>query len=188
MATGTIPFVLEVICNVNIFTGSKTLDAASYTTGFAYDSADRPTTVTYPTGETVTQTYTARGLPNTLSGSAVGSLVTGMLYNQMGQVTQINPGNGTQTAFGYWDVGGANDNAGGYYGRLWRIQTAGPGGDLQDVRHTWDAGANLIQREDVQGGEIENFGYDFLDRLVSASGPYTEGYTYNQIGNMMSKN
>jgi RHS repeat-associated protein len=38
------------------------------------------------------------------------------------------------------------------------------------------------------GNEIETFGYDFLDRLTSVSGAYSETYTYNQIGNMMSKN
>ena len=36
--------------------------------------------------------------------------------------------------------------------------------------------------------QVETFGYDFLDRLTSASGPYTESYTYNQIGNILTKN
>ena len=38
------------------------------------------------------------------------------------------------------------------------------------------------------GNETESFTYDFLDRLTSVSGAYTESYTYNQIGNMLTKN
>jgi YD repeat-containing protein len=59
---------------------------------------------------------------------------------------------------------------------------------LQDVKHTWDAAGDLVQREDIKAGEIEQFGYDFLGRLTSASGPYTETYTYDQIGNIKSRN
>jgi RHS repeat-associated protein len=36
--------------------------------------------------------------------------------------------------------------------------------------------------------ETESFGYDILDRLTSVSGAYSESYSYNQIGNMLSKN
>ncbi|MFA4835693.1 MAG: RHS repeat-associated core domain-containing protein [Dehalococcoidia bacterium] len=166
----------------------RTIDSSEYVTGFAYDSGDRLATVTYPTGETVTQAYSQRGLPNTLSGSMVGNLVTGMTYNQLGEVTEINLGNGAQTNFGYWDVGGGNDTTGGYYGRLWKINTTSGGNTLQNVTHTWDAGGNLSQRQDTVASETETFGYDFLDRLVSASGAYTQSYSYNQIGNITAMN
>jgi hypothetical protein len=38
------------------------------------------------------------------------------------------------------------------------------------------------------GNETEIFGYDFLDRLTSVSGAYAESYSYNQIGNMLTRN
>jgi hypothetical protein len=38
------------------------------------------------------------------------------------------------------------------------------------------------------GYDTEEFGYDFLDRLTSVSDAYSETYTYNQIGNLLSKN
>jgi len=41
----------------------RTVDGGTYTTEFNYDGADRLKTVTYPTGETVTQQYSTRGLP-----------------------------------------------------------------------------------------------------------------------------
>ena len=139
----------------------------------------------------VTSGYDLRGLPYSLSGSTAGAIVNSVLYNQLGQITEINLGNSVRTTYGYWGVGGAYDTAVGYYGKLWEIKVAKqPGGSpvLMDVKHTWDAGGNLTQREDVIAAQTEAFGYDFLDRLTSVSGPYSESYAYNQIGNITSKN
>jgi RHS repeat-associated protein len=118
-------------------------------------------------------------------------MVNSVLYNQLGQMTEINLGNGLKTTYGYWGTGGAYDTAGGYYGKLWEIKTSKQPGSspvLLDIKHTWDAGGNLTQREDVVATQTETFGYDFVDRLTSVSGAYTESYAYNQIGNITSKN
>jgi hypothetical protein len=102
------------------------------------------TSITYPiTGETVTQEYNGRGLPYSLSGSAVGDLVSNTLYNYLGQISEIQLGNGLRTMYGYWNVGTMYDTTGRYYGKLWRVQTAqGPWNDvvLHDEKYTWDAG------------------------------------------------
>ncbi|RXM12884.1 hypothetical protein EO238_28845, partial [Citrobacter sp. AAK_AS5] len=66
---------------------TRTVDSVNYSTSCTYDSADRVLTVTYPTGEVVTQGYNGRGLPYSLSGSLAGNLVTSTFYNQLGQVT-----------------------------------------------------------------------------------------------------
>jgi len=167
----------------------RTVSSVNYTTSFAYDGADRNTTITYPTGEVVTQAYNGRGLPNTLSGATAGSLVTGTTYNALGLVTQITLGNTFKTTFGYYGTGGTYDTTGGYYGRLWEIKTLPQAGGtaVQDVKHTWDAGGNLATRQDVFTSETETFTYDFLDRLTGVSGPYTESFTYNAIGNILTK-
>ena len=169
----------------------KIVDSVTYTTQYTYDGADRIATITYPTNEVVTQTYNGRGLPYTLSGTTAGSLVTSALYNQLGSMTEINLNNSTKTTFGYYGTGGTYDTTGGYYGRLWEIKTTKqPGGTpvLQDVKHTWDAGANLTQRQDLVSSETENFTYDNVDRLTGVSGAYTESFSYNEIGNITSKN
>jgi RHS repeat-associated protein len=170
---------------------TRTIDSVPYSTQFTYDGANRVTSITYPTGEMVTQEYNERGLPYSLSGSVVGELVTSTLYNYLGQVNEIYLGNGLSTIYGYWDVGTIYDTTGGYYGKLWRVQTAqAPWHDMvvQDEKYTWDEAGNMTQREDVLTSERETFTYDFLDRLTSASGPYSESYTYDEIGNITSKN
>jgi RHS repeat-associated protein len=117
------------------------------------------------------------------------SLVSNTEYNHLGQVTEINLGNGLTTTFGYWGVGGAYDTTGGYFGNLWEIKTFPEvGSALQDVKHTWDGAGNLTQREDVIAQETESFAYDFLDRLTAVSGPYSHSYSYDEIGNITSMN
>jgi RHS repeat-associated protein len=149
----------------------KTIDSTLYTTQYTYDAADRVVTITYPNNETLTQAYNERGLPDNLTGSSTGNLVTDTLYNFLGQMTDLNLGNSTKTTFGYYGTGGAYDTSGGYYGRLWEIKTSKQGAaDLQDVQHTWDAGGNLTQRQNVYAGETENFIYDSLDRLTNDDG------------------
>jgi uncharacterized protein RhaS with RHS repeats len=66
------------------------------------------------------------------------------------------------------------------------------------LQYTYDPAGNVLTIVDnkVLGGtQTQSFGYDPLDRLVSASaaggsagqGQYTESYTYNSIGNLTSK-
>ncbi len=169
---------------------TKTISSVPYTTTYTYDGLDRVATVTYPTGETVTNTYNGRGLPNTVSGSTVGNLVTNTLYNQLGNITEIDLNNGLKTTYGYYGTGGTYDTTGGYYGQLWEIKTLPQGGgtSLQDLQYTWDANGNLTTRQNLVASQTENFTYDSLDRLTGVSGAYTQSYAYNTIGDITSMN
>jgi RHS repeat-associated protein len=60
-----------------------------------------------------------------------------------------------------------------------------------DEASNWSAVSNSPSATTSAGSassETESFGYDILDRLTSVSGAYSESYSYNQIGNMLSKN
>ena len=164
----------------------KTISSVDYTTSYTYDGLDRAVTVTYPTGETVTNGYNGRGLPTTVSGSVAGSLVTNTLYNQLGAITQINLGNDLKTNYTYWGL----DYGTTAYGKLWEIKTQPQSGGtaLQDMQYTWDDAGNLTQRQNLVSSETENFTYDSLDRLTAVSGAYTQSYTYNTIGNITAMN
>ena len=165
-------------------------DNISYVTRYGYDGTDRLMWIIYPTGENVSQTYNGRGLPYTVSGNVAGNLVTSTYYNALGLITEMNFNNSLRTTFGYWGTNGTYDNTGGYYGRLWEIKTLPQAGGiaLLDIKHTWDAGGNLATRQDVLLSQTETFTYDTLDRLTGVTGPYSLNYTYNAIGNIMSKN
>ena len=107
------------------------------------------------------------------------------LYNQLGEITRINLGNGTYSTFTYYGL----DNSSGYYGKPWQTKTTKPNvGDLQSLTYTWDANGNLTQRVNAVTSETEDFAYDFLDRLTAVSGAYSNSFTYNTIGNITAMN
>ena len=166
----------------------KTINSVPYTTSYTYDGLDRIATITYPTGETVTNTYNGRGLPNAVSGSSVGNLVTNAVYNQLGDISEIDLNNGVKTTYGYYGTGGTYDTTGGYYGQLWQIKSATTVTTLLDVQYTWDADGNMTQRQNLVSSQTENFTYDSLDRLAAVSGAYSNSYSYNAIGDITSMN
>jgi len=142
----------------------------------------------------ITNSYNARGLPYTVSGSVAGNLVTSTLYNQLGAITEINLGNGVKTTYGYYGTGGAYDTTGGYYGRLWEIKSVSTSPDpdetRQDVVYTWDANGNMLSRVDnVPVTPVtEEFEYDSLDRLIEVSNAYSRTFGYDTIGNLTDNN
>ena len=165
---------------------TKTINSVPYTTSYTYDGLDRVATITYPTGETVTNSYNTGGMPSTVSSSTAGNLVTNTVYNQLGDISEIDLNNGVKTTYGYYGTGGTNDTTGGYYGQLWQIKSASQSTTLQDIQYTWDADGNLTQQQNLVSGQTENFTYDYLDRLATASGAYSQTYTYDALGNITS--
>lgn len=146
---------------------TKTINSVNYPTSYTYDGLDRITTITYPTGETVTNTYNTAGLPTTVSSSTAGNLVTNTVYNQLGDISEIDLNNGVKTTYGYYGTGGTYDTTGDYYGQLWEIKSTTQSGTLQDIQYTWDANGNLTQQQNLVSNQTENFTYDSLDRYLS---------------------
>jgi RHS repeat-associated protein len=170
---------------------TRTVNSVNYPTSYTYDGLNRVATITYPTGETVTNAYDAGGMPSTVSSSATGNLVTGTTYNQLGNISEIdlNSGvnnNGVKTTYGYYGTGGTNDTTGGYYGQLWQIKSTNQSTTLQDIKYSWDANGNLTQQQNLVSGQTENFTYDYLNRLTTSLGAYSQTYTYDALGNITS--
>ncbi len=67
---------------------------------------------------------------------------------------------------------------------------SGPPGvptSLQNLTYTYDDVGNVASVTDGVAGETLNYTYDELDRLTAVSGGLSESYTYNAIGNPLSK-
>ncbi|GEM_PF-2542958 len=120
-----------------------------------------------------------------------GTLVSSALYNQLGSMKEVNLGNGLRTLFNYHGIDAVDDaDPENYWGRLYRIKTLPQAGGtaLLHQKYWWDDNGNLATREDEVAAETERFSYDNLDRLVGVTGLYTESFSYDVLGNMMSKN
>ncbi|NWF65696.1 MAG: RHS repeat protein, partial [Chloroflexi bacterium] len=172
-----------------LLTESKQIPGGGqYVTSYAYNSADLPTSLTYPDGETVNYTYTDRMLLNSLAGTS--TYVSSTTYDSAGRIDLRILGNSRRTDYVYypWTQQG---------GRLQYIQsgTSGTPTSLQNLTYTYDPVGNVLTITDsIAGPQTQTFAYDALDRLTSASasggtsGLYSETYTYNAAtGNLASK-
>jgi RHS repeat-associated protein/uncharacterized repeat protein (TIGR01451 family) len=113
------------------------------TTSYTYDDAGQAATTTYPDDEAVAATYTTRGLPLTLSGSA-GTLVSAASYDMAGRLLgESFPAGGglsrTQSYYSWTQQGGA----------LQWIQVGGAAGTLLNLSYTYDAAGNLTSLTDL---------------------------------------
>ncbi len=153
--------------------------AGSFTTAYTYDQVDRVRTMTYPSGEVVTTTYNARGLPATLTGAE--TYVAGATYDAAGRLTQLQlQGGALQTSYAYspW-----TDNPNG--GRLQTLRS-GPSATphaLQDLAYTYDLTGNVQTITDA--GAATTYGYDALARLTTVAGQVR--YSYDPTGNLLRK-
>ena len=158
---------------------SKTINGAgTFTTSYAYDAMDRVVTMTYPSGEVVTQTYNnAAQLTQVRSATHNLAYASGMMYNPMGQLTQMSHGNNLTTTYTYAPLNS----------RLARIKV----GSWLDLSYGYDWVGNVKAITDTtNSGQVQSFNYDALDRLITATttsvgnGQYSESYQYNAIGNI----
>lgn len=149
----------------------------AYVTGWGYDEAGRVAQLRYPTGEVVETSFDTRGLVESVTGQLDGSAwhyLTGASYDAAGQVTLQLWGNGRATSYDY-----RPDSL-----RLERLQVTG---GLLDLHYAYDPVGNVKGITDTVPAETTTFGYDERDRLVSAAGPYNEGYDYSAMGNVLTR-
>lgn len=180
-----------------------------YSRAHAYDSLGRPTTlaVTIDTAYTVATTYVASGPDagkvDTLTyptGFAVKNI-----YNSYGYLWKVQRTNDAADATVYWQANG--QNAAGQvtsellgngltqtrtYDALFRITAitaSNGGGAVHNLTYSFDTVGNVVQRQSLTQNVTENFAYDVLNRLTSASGPglVTRSFDYNAVGNMTYK-
>lgn len=179
-----------------------------YARNHSYDSLGRPTTlaVTVDAGYTVTTTYVASGADagkvDTVTYPTGFSVKN--VYNSYGYLWKVQRTNNADTTV-YWQAN--SQNAAGSvtsellgngltttrtYDALFRmtaIASSNAGGAVHNHAYSFDAIGNVIQRQDSTQGVTENFAFDVLNRLTSASGPglTTRSFDYNAIGNITYK-
>src|SRR5439155_9177521 len=94
-------------------------------------------------------------------------------------------GNGVITTYTYSNSGNMSCTQQNF--RLCTLQTLlGVNPSYQNFTYSYDSGGNVTGITDTVNGN-QTFGYDELNRLTSAMGPYgNQTYSYNEIGNMLS--
>ena len=72
---------------------TRTIDGHNYTTSHQFNTANQPTQTTYPSGRVINL---SKGRP-----ASLGSYLTSVTYNGIGQLTGTNLGNGVSESYGY---------------------------------------------------------------------------------------
>lgn len=151
----------------------------SYSTGWTYDAMSRVRTMTYPDGEVVSVPYNNQGMPTSLTSSLGVSYVSSSNYTSTGQLLSMNFGSGVTTNYTY-----NSQNM-----RLTQLTTSG---NLQNLAYQYDNVGNVTRITDTLRTEVSAFTYDDFNRLTNinltgGSDPYSQGWTYDAIGNILTR-
>ena len=136
-------------------------------------------TVTYPDGFQAVYTYDDLGNVASVK-DGTGKLIAGSFsYSASGRLSSLTYGNGTSSSYTY-DV----------IDRMTGLATSQPGAALiQNLAYSYDADSNISAINDSINTDTQQFTYDSMNRLVSATGQGygTEAYSYDSLGNLLTK-
>lgn len=161
------------------------LDASTYTETWEYDSLGRVYREGDASGGRVERIFTNRGYPEKLRNADSPSEVYQQFtaQNARGQITNEIRGAATLTR--------TYDAQRGWLTGL----TASASGTLQNLAYGHDLLGNTQYRQDYRANQREDFSYDGLNRLKTATvtfganpGVTTLNLTYDALGNICSKN
>ncbi|HKT03554.1 MAG TPA: RHS repeat-associated core domain-containing protein [Rugosimonospora sp.] len=178
-----------------------TVNGSRYSVGQAYDDAGDVTTLTYPDGEVVTNTY-ASGVLSTVSlrqPSGSTTLLDGAVYDAAGDLTGASLANGAYHLGAAYDLLGRLVDTG-----LTRVSDSTV---LFDQARTFDGAGNVTSATTTlpQGTDRQQFCYDDQYRLTWAgstgtpactgtaitattlsAGAYNQAYTYDVMDRLTS--
>jgi RHS repeat-associated protein len=157
----------------NLVAETRTIEGHAYGLAYSYDTADRLTTLTYPSGLTVSYSHDGQGRVRQISADGQ-PVLNDIAYLPFGPATTWTDGSGlahTETFdTDYRPIG---------------IRV----GAIQDLGYLYDSADNITDWTDaLDAGNSQSFSYDALDRLIDTDGPYgAVDFTYDSVGNRLSE-
>ncbi len=150
-------------------------------TVYRYDAAGRLASIVYPSRWTVSYARNAMGQVDSISANGLRGprhqVLSGVSYEPFGPVQALTYGNHIAESRSF-DL-------------AYRLKTLADRGTtaLQQFGYSYDVDDNLKTISDsVHPSDHQTFGYDALDRLQSATGPYGNySWTYNAVGSRLSE-
>ena len=146
---------------------SQTVGGYVYPVGYAYDDANRATTLTHPNGKQTTRTYTDR---NQLATTAIdGAQIASRSYDIGGRFVTTSAGNGLVETRGY--------NADNTVATL-----AVPG--VTNFGYTYDANKRKTYEGHQFAADLQTFGYDDENRVTAwtRDGQESQNWTLTKVG------
>ena len=174
-ATSVIEYAYDPLGRVT--TDKRNVGALQFITSYHYDASGRLDQITYPSGRTANYTFDSLGriesITTTKPGDQQQTVVSSVNYHPFGGVKGYTLGNGRVYTRGI-DLDG-------------RIASYSLG--AQSFAIGYDAASRIeFVSEAGNPPNTDNYGYDAVDRLTSASTPTTGyAYTYDAVGNRSTR-
>ncbi len=172
----------------------KRIGGTTFQTDYSYFRGGQLQSVTQPDLSIVGYIYGAGAVLDRVNKTEAGTglwsdVISAVTYSPTGEIVTISYADGSQTINTY-------DSQKQY--RLTHKLTMSGSTRIQDVAYTYDAVGNmtcLVDSSQTKTAKTVDYTYDDLNRLLSsqasavASGQqtYTHAYTYNAIGNMLTR-
>lgn len=175
VTTSTASRTLGYDDNDNLTTESLNVGGTVLAAEYAYNGNDQLSSITYP----ISQRVVSYAPDNLGRPTQVSGYVSSVTYWPSGLVRQIDYANGVSTNYEQnarlWTSGFSTRRAGTYYANSSSI---------------YDGAGNLTTITDsVDAMNSRSLGYDGLNRLTSASGPWGSGTIgYDGVGNITAQN
>jgi RHS repeat-associated protein len=200
----------------NLLSDARTTSAASLTTAYAYDAANRIASITYPSDATVSYTRDTMGritgVGEQPSGGANTSVASNITYEPFGPYNGLTNGNGVAEARGFdqdyrltgiTDIGGSSTLQSltyGYYPTN-NVQTitnavaSSQNVGSANMSYGYGTGSDLLTSLSVGGTVMQTIGSTADGRIASLNpgiqapaGQYITSLSYNQDGRLSAVN
>jgi len=170
------------------------VDGVTYTTTTTYDTGGRITSRQYPDGDSIGSVSIPFGYDGAGRLVSIPGILTNVTYTARDQQAVVTRANGTTTSYAYSVP----------RGWLTCINTTGAGNaNIQKLVYVRDIHGRITQVTSGQAGESWSYGYDDLDRLLSAGNgtttpgaqpcdvgtgtlPVSQTFTYDSVDNMLT--
>jgi RHS repeat-associated protein len=177
--TGTYQFTFDNMGRLASATASYAFLTRNFTVVYTYDAASNRTGFTDPEGGSTTYAYDTLNRPSTLTPpsafSGTGSF--GFSYDALSRRTQMTRPNNVATNYAY-------DNLSHLQSVLHQVS----GTTIDGTNYGLDSAGNRTSKTDQRAGVTSNYGYDAIYELtgVTQGTNTTESYTYDPVGNRLS--
>jgi RHS repeat-associated protein len=157
---------------VTLASVTRVMDGRSYVTGYQYNAANQLTQLTYPSGRVIGLSHDNKGRV-----TSVGSFLSSMTYNAIGQLTGTTLGNGVTETYGY-DANRMQLTS------QTATQSGGPANGLMNLTYGYQASAGQMGAGTTAGN---------AGQLISISGTIgavteSSAYTYDDLGRLVTSN
>jgi RHS repeat-associated protein len=169
-AAGTVDSVFSYDAANRLVAREDRIQGQIFITGFTYDARDNLTTITYPSGRAAQYEYDGADRISRVF-AASQTYADQISYHPSGAIAGYTLGNGTHETVTF--------DARNRPAHL----TSGP----LDVTYAYDAVGNVSSVTDARPSYSATYGYDELDRLTDVLGFGTTTFTYDALGNRLTK-